>query len=136
MAAFRGIAFDVIVSKEALYGRLVVAAGEANDHDMHVGFAPRIASPGECTMGERDLQPAAPEQHGPELRDLFTLRDGVRPYKTDAGVAFLKILTGLDEPCGHIVERPTRSAEAGYPADLGALFFALIFSAREGRIAE
>ena len=87
MAAFRGIAFDVVVGEEAFCGRLVVAAGEADDYDVYVGLAPRIASPGKCSMGEGDFQTAAPEEQGPELRDLLTLCDRVGAYETDVRVA-------------------------------------------------
>ena len=45
------------------------------------------------------------EQDWPQLRHLFTLRDGVGRDEPDGRPALLNIGGGLDEPCRHIIQR-------------------------------
>ena len=81
------IALDVVVGKEPLFLRLVAAPRQADDDAMNMGLAFRIAHPCEGAMREGDFQPVTLKKHGPELRYLLALRDGISRDKTDAGLA-------------------------------------------------
>ena len=52
MFALRGIGVDIVIGKEPLDVRFVVAAGEADDDDMDVRFAAGIAAPSKRSMGK------------------------------------------------------------------------------------
>ena len=94
--------------------------GEADDDDVDVRLAARLAVPHEAAVGEGDFVAGAEHQR-PQLRDLLALADRVGRDKGDARLAATEIGDRLEQPRRDIVERPAAAAQPGNGADLRPL---------------
>ena len=93
MARLDRLASDVGIAEQPLLGGLGVAVAQADDDDMDVRRAARLAAPAERPVRERDLQPEAIEQDGPELRDLLALADRIGRDEADPNPASRRVFS-------------------------------------------
>ena len=84
MRAFYRIALDIGVAEQPFLIGFIVVMGQADDDDMDMRLAPRLAAPAERPVREEDFQMQPVEQDGPKLRDLLALGDRVGRNESDA----------------------------------------------------
>src|ERR1700678_1492677 len=77
MATFSGIALDVAVTEEPLFGGFLIPPRQADDDDMDGCDATCVATPCEGTVCKADLESIAVKENRPELGDLFSLCDRI-----------------------------------------------------------
>jgi hypothetical protein len=86
-----------------------------------MGDTSSVRTPRKRAMREGDFKPTTVEEQRPKLRYLLALCDRICCNEAYRRLALPHIGAGLQEPGRHIVERSSGTAEAGEPANLGAL---------------
>ena len=140
MVPFERLAVDVLVGEQAPVPWRVAGCVQPDDDHVDVGLAASVRSPCERPVSEGDLQAVTVEEQWPELSHLLALRDRVGRHKADprrclaSGLRLLHVVSGPDEPRGHVVERPAATAKGGDAVHLRPLFGRLELGPAERRI--